>query len=133
MRLFLLPAAACALALACQKPAPAAAPAAPPAAAPTAPAAKAPSPISGADARALVARGAQLVDVRSAEEFAEEHVEGARNLPVDELDAKLGTLSKDKPVVVYCASGARSEAAARILARAGFDARDLGGMSNWKR
>lgn len=87
--------------------------------------------IDGAEAKRLVAAGALLLDVRTPEEFADGHIDGARNLPIDRLDGELGTLPRDKTIVVYCASGARSNAAAQTLHGAGFDVRDLGRMAAW--
>lgn len=73
------------------------------------------------EARALVKQGAQLVDVRTREEFAQGHLPGAKNLPVEALAGRTRELgSKDKPVVVYCRSGARSGQAASLLRAAGF-------------
>jgi rhodanese-related sulfurtransferase len=88
--------------------------------------------IASAEARKLVAEGAQLVDVRSPSEFASDHIDGARNIPVDMLGTRLGELAKDKPVVLYCASGARSTRAAALLRAEGFEAvHNLGAMSAW--
>lgn len=89
--------------------------------------------ISPAEAKTLVAKGAPLVDVRTPEEFAAGHIEGAINIPIDELDARKGELKKDKDIVLYCRSGARSERGRTLLLAAGF-ARvfNLGAMSNWK-
>ena len=51
----------------------------------------------------LVAQGAQLVEVLPAEEFAEEHLPGAINIPLEELDgARVAQLRRDQPVIVYC-------------------------------
>ena len=101
--------------------------------APSPPAARAAtaSPVDGPTARKLVAAGAILVDVRSPGEFAAGHLEGARNIPVGELSSRLGELPKDKPIVVYCAVGARSATAAGLLAEAGYDVRNLGKMAAW--
>jgi phage shock protein E len=76
-----------------------------------------------------------IVDVRTPEEYAQAHVPGAKNIPVHELQARLGELgAKDAPIVVYCRSGARSAAAASLLARAGFArVTDIGAMGNWRR
>jgi rhodanese-related sulfurtransferase len=81
----------------------------------------------------LVREGARLIDVRSPEEFEAEHLDGAVNIPVGQLEGRLSELEpKDKPVVVYCASGIRSARAASKLAAAGFTTvADLGSMSNW--
>lgn len=96
----------------------------------TAPAATAPR-VGGAEAKRLVAAGATLVDVRSPEEFADGHINGARNLPVGELRSTMTSLPKDRPVVVYCAVGARATTAAAILAAAGYDVHNLGAMASW--
>ena len=89
--------------------------------------------ISGAAARTLVKEGALLVDVRTSEEFADGHIDGAINIPVSQLDARLAEVgAKTRPVVVYCFSGARSRRAADALRTAGFTkVHDLGGMSRW--
>jgi phage shock protein E len=89
--------------------------------------------VSGAEARQLVQAGARLVDVRTSAEFAAGHVSGAVNIPVQELQTRLGELQpKDGPVVVYCRSGHRSSNAVRILKNAGFTVvRDLGPMGRW--
>jgi rhodanese-related sulfurtransferase len=89
--------------------------------------------ISGSDARRLVETGAHLVDVRTPEEFNTGHVPGAVNIPVQELERRMGELSsKEQPVVVYCHSGNRSGRAARMLKSAGYAAvHDLGAMSRW--
>jgi phage shock protein E len=88
--------------------------------------------LTGAEARKLVAAGAVLVDVRTAGEFAAGHIEGAVNVPVQELDARSNELPRDRALVVYCRSGNRSGTAARALKSAGFtDIHDLGAMSRW--
>ena len=82
-------------------------------------------------ARDLLQRGATILDVRSPAEFAGGHVEGARNIPVDEIESRLSEIPRDKTVVVYCASGRRSASAAAVLARAGYTVRDMGPFSAW--
>jgi rhodanese-related sulfurtransferase len=84
-------------------------------------------------ARALVEQGAKLVDVRTSAEHAAGHIEGSVHVPLGELADRLGELGdKQRPVVVYCASGMRSATAAAILKRAGFaEVHDLGGMRRW--
>ncbi len=53
--------------------------------------------------RGLLERGAQLVEVLPAEEYAEEHLPGARSVPLRQLDAEATSgLRKDVPVVTYC-------------------------------
>lgn len=75
--------------------------------------------------------GAQLVDVRTPGEYAEGHLRGAKNIPVQDLAGRLAQLDKSKPVVVYCRSGARSAQARSILQGAGFaDVTDGGGIGS---
>lgn len=69
----------------------------------------------------LIKAGAKIVDVRSPEEYEDEHYDGAVNIPVNEIQARAAELGgPETPVVLYCASGARSGYAARLLASAGF-------------
>jgi rhodanese-related sulfurtransferase len=84
-------------------------------------------------ARQLVADGAQLLDVRTRDEFAAGHIAGAKNIPVQELEQRLGELgAKDAPLVVYCRSGRRSATAKRLLEAAGWTkVHDAGAMSSW--
>ncbi|MEZ4297086.1 MAG: rhodanese-like domain-containing protein [Polyangiaceae bacterium] len=83
-------------------------------------------------AHELVTQGATLVDVRSPEEFASGHIEGAINVPVGEVESNLDRIPKDKPVVVYCRSGMRSSRAASTLKEKGYkEVFDLGAMSRW--
>jgi phage shock protein E len=87
--------------------------------------------VDGARARALVAEGAVLLDVRSPSEFAGVHIEGALNIPVDQLAGRLGEVPEGA-VVIYCRSGRRSARAARVLAGAEREGvHDLGGMGAW--
>ncbi len=73
-----------------------------------------------------------LLDVRTPAEFAEGHIPGAVNIPVDSLHSRLSEVPSDLPVVVYCRSGNRSATAAQILDRAGYDSvYDLGGILAW--
>ncbi|MBI3201601.1 MAG: rhodanese-like domain-containing protein [Polyangiaceae bacterium] len=89
--------------------------------------------VDGTRAKQLVAEGATLLDVRSPSEFAEGHAPGAKNIPVDEVAARAGELDKSKPVVTYCAVGARSRVAAASLRASGFTVHDLGSLSAWPR
>ncbi len=73
--------------------------------------------------------GATVVDVRSEAEFRGGAYRGAINVPLPALGAKLHRIPKDRPVVVYCASGSRSAMAARMLRKAGFsDVSNAGGL-----
>ncbi|WP_337843819.1 rhodanese-like domain-containing protein [Thermus sp.] len=66
------------------------------------------------------AQGALIVDVRTPMEFAQGHVPGAVNLPVEEVSRWAKDLPKDRPVYLYCRSGNRSRQAAEHLARQGY-------------
>ena len=78
--------------------------------------------------------GAQVVDVRSPEEFRDGFYPGAVNIPVNELPRRLGELKKEKAVVLYCASGARSGMAARVLKQAGYaEVLNAGGLGDMPR
>lgn len=75
----------------------------------------------------------QLVDVRTPEEFDTGHIPGAVNIPLQELPGRLGELSKEEPVVLYCRSGNRSTQAARLMQQAGFTGLyNLGGIVAWQ-
>ncbi len=76
--------------------------------------------------------GARVVDVRSSDEFAEEHYPKAINIPVDQIQSRLGEFGPlNTSIVFYCASGARSAFAARILKSAGYtDVLNAGGLSD---
>ena len=55
------------------------------------------------DVRRLVADGAQLVEVLLEQEYAEEHLPGAINIPLKRLDRQTAAqLQPDRPVIVYC-------------------------------
>ena len=83
------------------------------------------------ETRRLLKQGARLVDVRSEHEFSAGALQGAINHPVQRLHAGQHLDDKDTPVVVYCATGARSQAAKQILQMAGFKkVHDLGGFQN---
>ncbi len=74
-----------------------------------------------------------LLDVRTVGEFADGHIEGAANIPVEELANRLAEVPNDQPIVIYCRSGNRSAQAARILRSAGYAVvYDLGGILTWQ-
>lgn len=77
--------------------------------------------------------GHQLIDVRTPVEYAAGHIAGSINIPVEEIGARLSEVSQDKPVVLYCRSGNRSNQAAQILDGAGYSGvYDLGGIGAWQ-
>jgi NADPH-dependent 2,4-dienoyl-CoA reductase/sulfur reductase-like enzyme/rhodanese-related sulfurtransferase len=68
-----------------------------------------------------------LVDVRTPHEYADGHIPGAVNLPVDDLRTRLGELPRARQIAVYCQVGQRGYLATRILQQAGFDTVNVGG------
>ncbi len=50
----------------------------------------------------LIAKGAQVVEVLAAEEYEEEHLPGAINLPLRKIENARAVLNPDRPVIVYC-------------------------------
>jgi rhodanese-related sulfurtransferase/predicted transcriptional regulator len=78
---------------------------------------------------------ATVIDVRPAEEFAQGHVVGALNVPLDQLEAQLSDLPRDREIVAYCRGPwcvLSFEAVARLRA-AGFRARRLeDGLPEWR-
>lgn len=76
--------------------------------------------ISVNDMNELKAKGALIVDVRSSMEFSGGAVPGSRNIPLDQLPMRMNELDRDKPIILCCASGARSASAQRFLQQAGF-------------
>lgn len=84
--------------------------------------------ITAADLLALPEGQRPLVlDVRTADEFAEDHLPGAKHIPVDGLRSHLGELPKDRSIVTYCRVGQRGYLAARVLLQHGFQVRNLSG------
>lgn len=71
---------------------------------------------------ALVQSGALVIDVRTPAEFSGGAIQGAVNIPHDEIAARIGQVEADKsrPIIVYCRSGARSAVAKKSLEQAGY-------------
>ena len=68
-----------------------------------------------------------LLDVRTVSEYDRGHIEGFKNIPVDELRERLDEIEKDKPVYVICQSGLRSYIGTRILEGNGYEAYNFSG------
>ncbi len=68
-----------------------------------------------------------LLDTRTTEEYAEGHIEGFINIPVDELRERMGEIEKARSVYVICQSGLRSYIACRILSGYGYDCYNFAG------
>jgi rhodanese-related sulfurtransferase len=93
--------------------------------------------ISPQEATQLINREDALVlDVRESSEFAAGHILNARHIPLADLEKRLADLEKfkDKPIIVNCQSGARSETACATLAKAGFGhvLNLSGGIAAWQ-
>ncbi len=74
-----------------------------------------------------------LLDVRTVGEFQSGHLAGAANIPVEQLAQRLAEVPRDLPIVLYCRSGNRSAAAARLLRSVGYESvYDLGGIIAWQ-
>ena len=77
-----------------------------------------------------------IIDVRTSEEYKSGHIKNAHNINVqsDDFKTKMQNFDRDKPVYIYCRSGARSEKAGKILEEMGFkEIYDLkGGILSWK-
>jgi phage shock protein E len=91
--------------------------------------------MAGSNVKEMIKAGAKIIDVRSPGEFADESYPGAVNIPLNILSAKLDELGpKDRPIILYCASGARSAQAARILKQAGYaEVLNAGGLDDMPR
>lgn len=84
-----------------------------------------------------LARGEQLtvIDVREPSEWAVGHIEGARHIPMAQLESQKGTLDPATEIILYCKGGGRSGRATEMLRRSGFQhARNMvGGIVRWAR
>ncbi|MDB6073426.1 MAG: Rhodanese domain protein [Verrucomicrobiaceae bacterium] len=87
-------------------------------------------------AELLKAKKLLVIDVRTANEFAGGHIEGAKNIDYTEnsFAADLGKLDKNLPVLIHCASGARSTKSLKVFGELGFtDVTHIdGGFGAWK-
>ena len=93
--------------------------------------------ITPAEAKALMdsEEGYIILDVRTPEEFAEGHIEGAILIPDYEIGEKAESILSDKEqlILVYCRSGRRSKNAANELATLGYtNIKEFGGINDWK-
>jgi rhodanese-related sulfurtransferase len=92
--------------------------------------------VSPGELRALLdqASPALLLDVRTPLEFEGERIEGALNIPLEQLEGRIDELPEQGEIVVICRTGVRATIAAETLGRAGRRARVLdGGVNAWRR
>lgn len=88
--------------------------------------------ISPVDYKALLEKGAIIVDVRTEVEYRNGHMVKSVNIPLQELNQRLRELNPLVPIIVCCASGVRSASAKGMLERAGFKAYNGGSWKNLK-
>ena len=72
-------------------------------------------------------KSAVLLDVRTVDEFSRGHMDGFKNIPVDELRERINEVEKGKPVYLICQSGLRSYIASRILEGNGYETYNFSG------
>ncbi len=77
--------------------------------------------IESPQAKALLDKGGVfLLDVRTPDEFRRARLQGAVLIPIDQIERRFGEVPRNKPVLVYCAVGSRSNAVAAFLAEKGY-------------
>ncbi len=93
-----------------------------------------PPEISVDEAHTLYQNGAFVLDVRTPGEWDEYHAPNTTLIPLDELEARVNEVPRDKQVVLVCRSGNRSQVAYDILEQAGFDNMTSmsGGLKAWR-
>ncbi len=97
------------------------------------------SPVAGVSAQEAKSRMGQknkpyLLDVRQPEEYRSERIQGAKLIPLGELEKRMHELPKNQEIICICRSGNRSGTAARRLTEAGYTVSNLnGGMIAWIR
>jgi rhodanese-related sulfurtransferase len=75
----------------------------------------------------------ELIDVRQPHEYEAGRIAGARLVELSELQVEAETIDRERPVVFYCRSGARSALAAQAFSGAGWDAHNMaGGLLEWE-
>lgn len=87
------------------------------------------------EVKAKIASGAMVVDVRTVGEYQSGHYPGALNIPVDQVAKRVSEFGeKDKPIIVYCASGGRSGSAKSYLESIGYtNITNAGGLNDMPR
>jgi rhodanese-related sulfurtransferase len=91
--------------------------------------------VESIDAVKLINNDAIVIDLRSVDAFSKGHIVNARNIPSDELEAKMSNLDsiKSKPIIAVCDAGITSTKAVTSLRAAGFESVYglKGGMAGW--
>ena len=82
--------------------------------------------------QAMISEGGQLIDVRSAVEFSQGALSGAVNMPVESFQTLKDDIDNNKPVLLYCRTGARSGMVKNYLEQLGFDqVHNIGGIQQF--
>ena len=88
------------------------------------------------DAQELIKKDAVIIDVRTGDEYNEDHIDDAILMTLDTINenvAKEKIKSKDSYVIVYCKSGNRSKQAQELLTSLGYtNVYNLGSINNWQ-
>lgn len=83
------------------------------------------------DYKELLKKGAQIIDVRSRDEYSSGHLKGSINIPLNELASSVNKIKKNVPLITCCASGMRSASAKSTLKSMGYnDVHNGGGWVN---
>lgn len=90
-----------------------------------------------AAAKLVQEKRVDVIDVRTADEFSEGHIAGAKNIDImkgDEFEANLKKLDKSKPYLVHCQAGGRSSRSLKVFKKLGFEKiyHLDGGMGGWQ-
>lgn len=83
------------------------------------------------DYRALIEKGAVVIDVRTPQEFKSGHLKGSKNIPLNQIGNSISKL-KNKEVILVCRSGGRAGSAKATLSRSGIVAHNAGAWQNLK-
>ena len=84
-----------------------------------------------ADMKAMLEGGALIVDVRTTAESKSNAHPRSNNIPLDQLESRLGELDRGRPILVCCETGGRSGFGVSILKRAGFG--EVANLGSWRR
>ena len=91
---------------------------------------------AGAAVQLINRSKAVVVDVSTPEEFSAGHVNGAKNVPIDDLESRLPAVVKNKalPLILVCASGVRARRAEAVAKKLGYAQAQVlgGGLKSWK-
>lgn len=88
--------------------------------------------LSAAEAHARMQQGVPMIDVREDDEWAHARISGAIHVPISRFMDHLAKIPNDRPVVVFCAAGARSAQVTAWLNANGYDATNMaGGIMSW--